>query len=452
MIVRELTGGVYFGEPKQIIDLGNGQRRAIDTQVYDTYEIERIGRIAFELARKRAQQGDLVREAQCDEIGRALGRGDHRDLHKREYPDVELEHHARRRAAACSLCARPKQFDVVVTENLFGADSHLTKRPRLPVHWACCLRPRSATRGNRFGERLRALRAGARQRAGHRRQGDRQSDRDDRLLRHGACAIRSILASLPIASKKRFPMCLPRGCAPSISRASAKETLSTSQMGDAILARAAGGGPVRRPSHRGPSDARPGVETAAARHDANRRGRDEASKTGPMPDGSRRRGSGKIQKTSPTVLLALPRGGVPVAAEIAEVLDAPIDLVLVRKIGVPMATGAGHGRDRRWRVSRLSCATKTFIRHLRVDEREFQAVCDREFRRIERGRRLYLGNRESNLASGTRVAIVIDDGIATGATMKAALRATGSRRPFKLVLAVPVGPLGYNRGERGGGR
>ena len=53
MIVRELTGGVYFGEPKQIIDLGNGQRRAIDTQVYDTYEIERIGRIAFELARKR---------------------------------------------------------------------------------------------------------------------------------------------------------------------------------------------------------------------------------------------------------------------------------------------------------------------------------------------------------------------------------------------------------------
>jgi isocitrate/isopropylmalate dehydrogenase len=53
MIVRELTGGVYFGEPKQIIDLGNGQKRGIDTQVYDTYEIERIGRIAFELARRR---------------------------------------------------------------------------------------------------------------------------------------------------------------------------------------------------------------------------------------------------------------------------------------------------------------------------------------------------------------------------------------------------------------
>ena len=53
MIVRELTGGVYFGEPKTITDLGNGQKRAVDTQVYDTYEIERIGRVAFELARKR---------------------------------------------------------------------------------------------------------------------------------------------------------------------------------------------------------------------------------------------------------------------------------------------------------------------------------------------------------------------------------------------------------------
>jgi 3-isopropylmalate dehydrogenase len=54
LIVRELTGGVYFGEPKTITDLGNGQKRAVDTQVYDTYEIERIGRVAFELARSAA--------------------------------------------------------------------------------------------------------------------------------------------------------------------------------------------------------------------------------------------------------------------------------------------------------------------------------------------------------------------------------------------------------------
>ena len=75
MIVRELTGGVYFGEPKTITDLGNGQKRAVDTQVYDTYEIERIGRVAFELARKRQQQGDLDGEAQRHEVGRALERG-----------------------------------------------------------------------------------------------------------------------------------------------------------------------------------------------------------------------------------------------------------------------------------------------------------------------------------------------------------------------------------------
>src|SRR3954453_19185397 len=56
LIVRELTGGVYFGEPKQILDLGNGQKRGIDTQVYDTYEIERIGRVAFDLARKRGNK------------------------------------------------------------------------------------------------------------------------------------------------------------------------------------------------------------------------------------------------------------------------------------------------------------------------------------------------------------------------------------------------------------
>jgi 3-isopropylmalate dehydrogenase len=63
LIVRELTGGVYFGEPKEITDLGNGQKRAIDTQVYDTYEIERIARVAFELARTRATRSPRWRSA-----------------------------------------------------------------------------------------------------------------------------------------------------------------------------------------------------------------------------------------------------------------------------------------------------------------------------------------------------------------------------------------------------
>ena len=118
MIVRELTGGVYFGEPKQIIDLGNGQRRAIDTQVYDTYEIERIGRIAFELARKRRNKVTSSDKRNVMKSG-VLWDEVIRDLHKREYPDVELEHQLAD-ALGMQLVRRPKQFDVIVTDNLFG--------------------------------------------------------------------------------------------------------------------------------------------------------------------------------------------------------------------------------------------------------------------------------------------------------------------------------------------
>ena len=77
MIVRELTGGVYFGEPKTITDLGNGQKRAIDTQVYDTYEIERIARVAFDLARKRRNKVTSMEKRNVMKIGRALERGGH---------------------------------------------------------------------------------------------------------------------------------------------------------------------------------------------------------------------------------------------------------------------------------------------------------------------------------------------------------------------------------------
>ncbi len=72
MIVRELTGGVYFGEPKTITDLGNGQKRAIDTQVYDTYEIERIARVAFDLARKRRNKVTSMEKHNVMKIGRAV--------------------------------------------------------------------------------------------------------------------------------------------------------------------------------------------------------------------------------------------------------------------------------------------------------------------------------------------------------------------------------------------
>ena len=91
MIVRELTGGVYFGEPKEIKDLGNGQKRAIDTQVYDTYEIERIGRTAFELARNR---GNKVTSAEKRNVMKSgvLWNEVMTALHKREFSDVKLEH------------------------------------------------------------------------------------------------------------------------------------------------------------------------------------------------------------------------------------------------------------------------------------------------------------------------------------------------------------------------
>src|SRR5271163_2778762 len=91
MIVRELTGGVYFGEPKEIIDLGNGQKRAIDTQVYDTFEIERIGRVAFDLARKRGKKVTSSEKHNVMKSG-VLWRDVIIDLHRREFSDVTLEH------------------------------------------------------------------------------------------------------------------------------------------------------------------------------------------------------------------------------------------------------------------------------------------------------------------------------------------------------------------------
>ena len=118
MIVRELTGGVYFGEPKVITDLGNGQKRAIDTQVYDTYEIERIGRVAFELARKRNNRVTSSEKNNVMKSG-VLWKEVMTALHKREYPDVQLDHMLAD-ALGMQLVRWPKQFDVIVTDNLFG--------------------------------------------------------------------------------------------------------------------------------------------------------------------------------------------------------------------------------------------------------------------------------------------------------------------------------------------
>lgn len=148
------------------------------------------------------------------------------------------------------------------------------------------------------------------------------------------------------------------------------------------------------------------------------------------------------------VVLALPRGGVPVAAEVAVALKAPLDLILVRKIGVPtqpeLAMGAVVDGN-----APLIVRNEDVIALAGITEPEFKAVCDRELGEIERRRKRYLGDRRPVEVAG-RTAIIIDDGIATGATTRAALRATRMRKPRKLVLAVPVGPadtLAAMRGE-----
>src|ERR1700712_3337455 len=118
MIVRELTDGVYFGEPKTITDLGNGQKRAVDTQVYDTYEIERIARVAFDLARKRRNKLTSMEKRNVMKSG-VLWNEVVTQVHAREYKDVQLEHQLAD-SGGMNLVKWPKQFDVIVTDNLFG--------------------------------------------------------------------------------------------------------------------------------------------------------------------------------------------------------------------------------------------------------------------------------------------------------------------------------------------
>ena len=136
------------------------------------------------------------------------------------------------------------------------------------------------------------------------------------------------------------------------------------------------------------------------------------------------------------IVFALPRGGVPVAAEVCAALDAPLDLIIARKIGVPiqpeLAMGAvAEGGE--------PVRNEDVIALVGITDAEFAAVCERERREIGRRRRRYLGNRPAVEVAG-RPAIVIDDGIATGATMRAALLAVRARKPQKVVLAVPVAP------------
>lgn len=118
LIVRELTGGVYFGEPKTIVELGNGQKRAVDTQIYDTYEIDRIARVAFDLARTRRKKVASADKRNVMKTG-VLWHEVVGQVHRESYSDITLEHVL---ADNCGmqLVRQPKQYDVIVTDNLFG--------------------------------------------------------------------------------------------------------------------------------------------------------------------------------------------------------------------------------------------------------------------------------------------------------------------------------------------
>lgn len=117
MIVRELTGGVYFGEPKEITGEGN-QKRAVDTQVYETYEIDRISRVAFDLAKKRSNKVHSAEKNNVMATG-VLWKEVVTSVHKEDFSSVEL-HHILADNCAMQLVRTPKQFDVIVTDNLFG--------------------------------------------------------------------------------------------------------------------------------------------------------------------------------------------------------------------------------------------------------------------------------------------------------------------------------------------
>ncbi len=118
LIVRELTGGVYFGEPKEITTLPDGQQRAVDTQVYTTHEIERIARVAFELARLRSKRVTSAEKNNVMVTG-VLWKQVVQRIHDKEFPDVQLSH-GLADSVAMQLVRNPKQYDVIVTDNLFG--------------------------------------------------------------------------------------------------------------------------------------------------------------------------------------------------------------------------------------------------------------------------------------------------------------------------------------------
>ena len=143
-------------------------------------------------------------------------------------------------------------------------------------------------------------------------------------------------------------------------------------------------------------------------------------------------------KSERPIVLALPRGGVPVAFEVAQALEAPLDVVMVRKIGAPSHPELGLGAVVDGADPKLVFNDEV-IAFVDPDPAYLEAEKRRQLEEIERRKRLYRGDRPQPPVEG-RLVIVIDDGIATGGTVKAVLRALAAAKPARRVLAVPVAP------------
>ena len=234
LIVRELTGGVYFGEPKEIIDLGNGQKRAIDTQVYDTYEIERIARASPSIW--RASAADKVTSMEKRNVMKS-GVLWHEVVTRRAQARVqgrEARAHARRRRRHA---ARPRAEAVRRDRHRQPLRRHAVGRrgdaDRLARHAAVGL-ARRARRQDRQAQG--ALRAGARLGARHRRQGHRQSDRHAGELRHGAPLFLRSQWPGRTCSRRRSPPCSTRASRTADIWSEGTQKVGTAAMGTAIIA------------------------------------------------------------------------------------------------------------------------------------------------------------------------------------------------------------------------
>lgn len=143
---------------------------------------------------------------------------------------------------------------------------------------------------------------------------------------------------------------------------------------------------------------------------------------------------GVYANRSDVIILALPRGGVPVAFEVARALRAPLDVFIVRKLGVPGQEEFGFGAIASGGVSVVN---ESLVRALRLSESLIERIAEREQRELERRERLYRGERPAHDLKGKTV-IIVDDGLATGASMRAAIEAVKKQLPKKVIVAVPV--------------